>query len=281
MADVATELEAPFGRDENDVDFEKMLRRIDKHTASQLSLRIGRPVANFDIFSEFRKTDGANKEITGGPSKRRSSVTSLYLESEKSQGPVGKWFSDNFHGSVIVAGNGNEFFVEQETRLIEEKEREALMRLQEDMSKARKSTWKAVGQIAKEQSKARLELPSRSSSPSASPSSPSPEKSGLQMDLAGKERSLPSPEKSMQVAAAASQVKLAVQVTRSLREESVTLQRKASASPPLMPPERPTDAPTDKPSHREHDVAGTSGRLSARDIIYGSSKRQSSSSQLA
>ena len=34
-ADVATQLEMPFGRSDNDVDFEKMVRRIDKHTAAQ------------------------------------------------------------------------------------------------------------------------------------------------------------------------------------------------------------------------------------------------------
>ena len=33
-------METPFGDDENDIDIDKMLRRIDKHTASQLSLYI-------------------------------------------------------------------------------------------------------------------------------------------------------------------------------------------------------------------------------------------------
>ena len=65
------------------------------------------------------------------------------------------------------------------------------------------------------------------------------------------------------MAAVATQVKLAVQEQRSLREESVTLQRKASLpGSSLMPPERPTDEPTDKPARHEasheHDVAGTS-----------------------
>ena len=31
-------MEMPFGNDTNDVDLEKMIRRIDKHTAAQLSL---------------------------------------------------------------------------------------------------------------------------------------------------------------------------------------------------------------------------------------------------
>ena len=43
--EVATQLEAPFGRDGNAIDFERMLRRIDKHTAAQLSLRLRRTVA--------------------------------------------------------------------------------------------------------------------------------------------------------------------------------------------------------------------------------------------
>ena len=203
MAEVATELEAPFGRDENDVDLEKMLRRIDKHTASQLSLRIGRPVANFDLFPMTRKTDGKNKEMKVS---RHNSQMNLYADSEKSQGPVRRWFSKTlqgpvrrwfsktFGGAVVVHGNGNEFFVEQETRIIEEKEHESLMRLQEEMSKATRSTWKAAVQVARGHSEAGLELPSQPSSGS-------------------------------QIAAVATQARL-----RSLREESVTLQRKATLS---------------------------------------------------
>jgi len=54
--DVATQLESPFGRGRNAVEFEKMLRRIDKHTAAQLSLRLGNAVAHFDLYPEQRTT---------------------------------------------------------------------------------------------------------------------------------------------------------------------------------------------------------------------------------
>ena len=38
--DVASQMEVPFGHDANDVDLEKMIRRIDKHTAAQMSLLV-------------------------------------------------------------------------------------------------------------------------------------------------------------------------------------------------------------------------------------------------
>eukprot|EP00964_Phaeocystis_antarctica_P049197 scaffold28499_cov65-Phaeocystis_antarctica.AAC.5 len=43
--DVASQMEVPFGHDANDVDLEKMIRRIDKHTAAQMSLLV-RPHPN-------------------------------------------------------------------------------------------------------------------------------------------------------------------------------------------------------------------------------------------
>ena len=36
-------MEVPFGTDRNDVDLEKMLRRIDKHTAAQMSVLARHP----------------------------------------------------------------------------------------------------------------------------------------------------------------------------------------------------------------------------------------------
>lgn len=37
----ASEMETPFGDDVNDVDMDKILRRIDKHTSAQLGSHIG------------------------------------------------------------------------------------------------------------------------------------------------------------------------------------------------------------------------------------------------
>ena len=57
----ASQMEAPFGDDLMDVDVHKMLRRIDKNTASLLSLYTKQPVLNYNLFPETRKTgqDGA------------------------------------------------------------------------------------------------------------------------------------------------------------------------------------------------------------------------------
>ena len=57
----ASQMEAPFGDDLMDVDVHKMLRRIDKNTASLLSLYTEQPVLNYNLFPETRKTgqDGA------------------------------------------------------------------------------------------------------------------------------------------------------------------------------------------------------------------------------
>ena len=63
----AAEMEAPFGRDPNDVQVEKMVRRIDKHTASQVFLYTGKPVTNFNLFPDSRtsaKTGYAEQKNT-------------------------------------------------------------------------------------------------------------------------------------------------------------------------------------------------------------------------
>ena len=70
--EVATQLETPFGHAAVDVDFEKMLRRIDKHTAAQMSLRLGRPCPHYDLFVESRKT-GADHKTLG-----TSNASSIY-----------------------------------------------------------------------------------------------------------------------------------------------------------------------------------------------------------
>jgi len=45
----ASEMEAPFGTDENDVDVSKLVRRLDKHTAAMMALWLGKPCPNFDV----------------------------------------------------------------------------------------------------------------------------------------------------------------------------------------------------------------------------------------
>mmetsp|Transcript_90880 Transcript_90880/g.272937 ORF Transcript_90880/g.272937 Transcript_90880/m.272937 type:complete len:573 (-) Transcript_90880:189-1907(-) len=83
--EVATQLEAPFGRKENDVDFEKMLRRIDKHTAAQLSLRLGRAVPNFDLFPSTRKTSASHEDLAFGRSRRSLNIYELQREASASR----------------------------------------------------------------------------------------------------------------------------------------------------------------------------------------------------
>jgi len=61
----ASQMEMPFGQDLNDVDLEKMVRRIDKHTACQLAQFTNAPVENFNLFPEARATDLAGNEKVG------------------------------------------------------------------------------------------------------------------------------------------------------------------------------------------------------------------------
>jgi len=71
--EVAAQMEMPFGRDAGDIDLEKLIRRVDKHTAAQLSLFLGRPCPNFDLFPETRKT-GVDQHRMPTYKKRRMSV---------------------------------------------------------------------------------------------------------------------------------------------------------------------------------------------------------------
>ena len=45
----------PFGDDAEDVPSKKMIRRIDKHTAAQLGVYLGRPASSFDLHNETRR----------------------------------------------------------------------------------------------------------------------------------------------------------------------------------------------------------------------------------
>lgn len=56
----ASEMETPFGDDINDVDLDKILRRIDKHTSAQMGSHFGTLDENYDIYPE---TASANKQV--------------------------------------------------------------------------------------------------------------------------------------------------------------------------------------------------------------------------
>merc|ERR1711988_2070267 len=45
-------METPFGPDENDVDVDKLTRRIDKHTAALVGLWAGKPAVNYDVYPD-------------------------------------------------------------------------------------------------------------------------------------------------------------------------------------------------------------------------------------
>ena len=64
----ASEMEAPFGDDMMDVDLSKIIRRIDKFTASLLSLYVGRPVENYDTYPETRSTGKDHQNLKGAES---------------------------------------------------------------------------------------------------------------------------------------------------------------------------------------------------------------------
>jgi len=79
----AAEMETPFGPDENDVDVDKLTRRIDKHTAAIVGLWTGKPAIHYDIFpdtnsqhaSRLGRTDTLYRIPTKSDHSSRSSVS--------------------------------------------------------------------------------------------------------------------------------------------------------------------------------------------------------------
>ena len=108
--EVANQLETPFGRDENDIDFERMLRRIDKHTAAQLALRLGRPVPHFDLYPETQATWAEPVDST--TDQPSSLVARAY------RCTIGRLLSSVTTG-VATAGNDQSYYLEIETARIE------------------------------------------------------------------------------------------------------------------------------------------------------------------
>mmetsp|Transcript_3626 Transcript_3626/g.9382 ORF Transcript_3626/g.9382 Transcript_3626/m.9382 type:complete len:425 (+) Transcript_3626:236-1510(+) len=74
-------METPFTNEVNSIAFEKMLRRIDKHTAVQLGHFLGRPVFNFDLHPETRKTDAEGGKLKTG----RMNITIYDLDAKNKQ----------------------------------------------------------------------------------------------------------------------------------------------------------------------------------------------------
>ena len=69
IAYCAAEMELPFGNDPVDVDVRKLVRRIDKHTASLTALWLGKACPNFDLnpdASQLWKTE-INQEVAASP----------------------------------------------------------------------------------------------------------------------------------------------------------------------------------------------------------------------
>tara|TARA_B110001452_G_scaffold238771_1_gene219456 strand:- start:158 stop:1009 length:852 start_codon:yes stop_codon:yes gene_type:complete len=69
-------MEEPFGNDADDIDTEKLVRRIDKHTAGQLALYMNEPVPNFNLFPDARSTNKDRYKLlhkVAGMSKRLTS----------------------------------------------------------------------------------------------------------------------------------------------------------------------------------------------------------------
>jgi hypothetical protein len=83
----SSQMEAPFGDDESDIDLPKLLRRIDKHTASTLALWTGSPVKHFNLYPEAQTTSHHCRPLVRAFSKFRAmKAHSVATEVSKSTG---------------------------------------------------------------------------------------------------------------------------------------------------------------------------------------------------
>ena len=136
--EVANQLETPFGRDENDIDFERMLRRIDKHTAAQLALRLGRPVPHFDLYPETQGTWAEPADST------TDQPSSLVVRAYRCT--LGRMLSSLTTG-VATAGNDQSYYLEIETARIEA-EKVAAAEAAAAKKVARSKLWQAAAGAA-------------------------------------------------------------------------------------------------------------------------------------
>uniref|UniRef100_A0A7S4I4W0 Bestrophin homolog n=1 Tax=Prymnesium polylepis TaxID=72548 RepID=A0A7S4I4W0_9EUKA len=90
----AAMMENPFGFDEIDIDMEKLVRRIDKHSSALVGLALGTINENFDLFPEARST-GTDARLRASSRSERQSIT---LTREKSTSKVQRHSSKNLLG---------------------------------------------------------------------------------------------------------------------------------------------------------------------------------------
>lgn len=134
--EVATQLETPFGRDENDIDFDGMLRRIDKHTAAQLALRLGRPVPHFDLHPEAQ-------EAWVDPGTDQAS-SSLVVRAYRCT--VGRLLRSITTG-IAIAGNDHTYYLEIESARIEAEKAAAAEAAASFKKVARAKVWQAASKM--------------------------------------------------------------------------------------------------------------------------------------
>ena len=149
--EVATQLETPFGRDENDIDFERMLRRIDKHTAAQLALRLGRPVPHFDLYPDVHNFNALVDPASSIDQPPPSLVARAY------RCTMGRLLSSITTGIAIAGDNDPTYYLGIESARIEAEKTaaaEAAAAKQEQQSFARAKVWQAVSGAARANSSA-------------------------------------------------------------------------------------------------------------------------------
>ena len=140
--EVATQLETPFGRDENDIDFERMLRRIDKHTAAQLALRLGRPVPHFDLYPDAPKPNAWVDPASSIDQPPPSLVARAY------RCTMGRLLSSITTG-IAIAGNDPTYYLAIESARIEAEKAAAAEAAAEKQNFARAKVWQAASEAAR------------------------------------------------------------------------------------------------------------------------------------
>ena len=78
----ASEMEAPFGTDENDVDVSKLVRRLDKHTAAIMALWLGKPTPNFDLNPESQAARRVQSKGLKGATEKSALLIKEGLDTE-------------------------------------------------------------------------------------------------------------------------------------------------------------------------------------------------------
>jgi len=128
-----------------------MIRRIDKHTAAQLSMRLDRPIAHFDLFPEARSTS-FNHEVT--QKSIHDNMQSLDAEMDalprflRWSHKLKLWRRPQHHGT----SNGNcEYFmgletarVEKEARVLRKRIKDKIHHIKAEKHENRRGLWLAA-----------------------------------------------------------------------------------------------------------------------------------------